>query len=94
MKILTKAGYIDSVALFFELSDEQLENIRSIKEYPLSTLFFDELSISKGDNAHIYHLCNNGTLLNIQEYIKNLLKEYKSVSWWDREIRGFKITRR
>ncbi len=95
MKILTKTGYIDAVALFFELSDEQLEQVRNNKDYYQSREVLEVLNKSKGDNAHFFGISNtNGSLLNIQDFVKNLLTEYKSVSWWDKNIEEFKIVRR
>ena len=91
MRILTRNGYIDSVALYFELTDEQLDRIRNENKYFNDHRFVQECLHSKGDNAHFYCLCNNGEQLNIRLYIKDLLKEYKTVSWWDKEMQEFKI---
>ena len=95
MKILTEFGYIDAVALFFELSDEQLEQIRNDKSYYLNKDILEQFNKSKGDNAHFFGISNtNGHRLKIQSYFSMLLKEYKSVSWWDKDNEEFRIVRR
>ena len=94
MKILTRNGYIDGVALFFELSDEQLERVKQDKLYCMDAEFTKLCVKSKGDNAHIYHLCNSAEPLNIQDFIKDLLKQYKTVSWMDKDNDRFEIIRR
>ena len=95
MKILTKDGYIDAVALFFELSDEQLDSISKNPDYYLSKGLLEEYNKSKGDNAHFFGISSAlGDFSLIYKYLKKLLKEYKSVSWWDKNIEEFKIVRR
>jgi len=94
MRILTKAGYIDGAALMFEITDSQLNRIKGQKDYYLDQSFMDEAKNSKGDNAHIIMLFNNGSPTWIYKNIKTLLTNYKTVSWWDKEQKQFKITRR
>ena len=95
MKILTKQGYIDAVALFFELSDEQLEYISKDQNYYHSRKLLEEFNNAKGDNAHFFGITNTSAEpLKIESYYKELLKVYKSISWWDRENKEFKIIRR
>lgn len=94
MKILTKNGYIDAVALFFELTDAQLKEIENNKNYYLDKDKLDEYNDSRGDNAHFFGITNSTEHLNIHDYISDLLQDYKSVSWWDRDIEKFKEIRR
>ena len=84
MRIYTEAGYTDSAALFFEVSDELLEKIRSDINYCLDIENVVKLFNAKGDNAHIFRLLNvNGA--DINEHLATLLKDYKTVSWWNRD---------
>ena len=95
MKILTEAGYIDAVAVFFELTDEQLETIKNNKQYYLNKELLKEFTSAKGDNAHFYGIMNtNGHLTIMYQHIKKLKKQYKTISWWDRDIENFVIIRR
>ncbi|MBM3245607.1 MAG: hypothetical protein FJZ15_07460 [Candidatus Omnitrophica bacterium] len=94
MKILTRNGFIDAVALFFEVTDEQLERIKNNKDYYLSRELLEEFNKSKGDNVHFFGASNSGEPLKIQDYFKELLKDYKSVSWWDKDMDTFQIIRR
>ncbi len=94
MKILTEIGYIDAVGVFLELTDEQLDIIQKNKFYFQDKELTDILSKSKGDNAHFVGACNNGEHSLINKHIKMLLNDYKTVSWWDKEMTDFKIRRR
>jgi hypothetical protein len=94
MKILTKNGYIDSVAIFFELTDEQLERVKNDKNYYQQKEILEEFNKSNGDNAHIFGLCNDGDFSLIYSNLKELLKTYKTVSWWDKDMNEFKINGR
>ncbi len=96
MKILTRSGeYIDAMAVFFELTDEQLEAISKNNVFYLDRELLETLSKAKGDNAHFFGLFNtNGHLLNIHGYFKNLLETYKTISWWDKDLNKFQMIRR
>lgn len=93
MRVLGKDGYLPGVALFFEVNDEQLHKIRLNSQYYLDKDFLNELLASKGDNAHIYGLYSdrNNRFIDIYKHFKQLLKDYKSVSWWDKKEKQFKI---
>ncbi len=93
MRILTEGGYIDSVALFFELNDEQLEKVRNNKDYYQSREVLESLNKSEGENAHFFGICNNNKnrAYLIQDNLKTLLKQYKTVSWWDKDMNKFYI---
>ena len=95
MKILTEQGYIDAVGLFFELTDEQLEHVKCHKHYYMDEELVKKYNASKGDNAHFVGVMNNNgnnSLLN--KHLHLLLKDYKSVSWWNRDMTEFHIKRR
>jgi hypothetical protein len=94
MKIITDTGYVDAVGFFFELTDEQLEQIKNNKDYYLDKKLTQEFTASSGDNAHFVGTCNNGEGSIIRKNISMLLKDYKTVSWWDKDMQEFKITRR
>ncbi len=93
MKILTKQGYIKSVALFWELDDAQLKRIQTDNRFMFDNAFLEGCVNSTGPNAHIYHLCNQEGKLEISEHIKMLLRTYASVSWWDKKTKEFHIVR-
>lgn len=84
---------MDWVALFYELTDEQLEKVRNNKDFYFDNDFLKECNYAKGNNAFFYCLCSNGEQEFINKYLKLLLKEYKTVSWWDRKIEKFKLTK-
>ena len=94
MRILTNQGYVDSVGVFFELSDEQLEIIKKDRLYFYDKRLYEEFNKSKGENAHFYCVWNSGDSSVIYKNIKSLLKEYKTVSWWDQQMSIFKIIKR
>jgi hypothetical protein len=94
VKILTDQGYVEAVGVFFELDDEQLDLVRNDKDYYLNKKLIKEFNESKGDNVHFVGLCNNGEGSLIYTNMKRLLNDYKSVSWWDKDMLEFKIERR
>jgi hypothetical protein len=94
VRIITEEGYINAVALFFELDDVQLQKIKNDREYYKDSIFLDLCYSAKGNNAHFYHLCKNEDSSIIKKHIKLLLKDYATVSWWDKGMKEFKITRR
>jgi len=94
MRILTDIGYVDAVGLFFELTDEQLEIVKADKDYYLNKKLTNEFTQTKGDNAHFVGACNNGEGSLIKKNITMLLKDYKTVSWWDKDMNEFKLVRR
>jgi hypothetical protein len=91
--MLTKTGYIDGAAQFFELNDEQLDYIRNNSKYYLDADKVKEFINAKGDNAHFFGLFNNNKsdAHLIYKNLKVLLKDYKTVSWWDKDMNEFKI---
>jgi hypothetical protein len=94
MKILTETGYVNAVGVFFELTDAQLEIVKNNKNYYLNKKLLEEFNRAKGDNAHFCGACNNGERSLIYRNMKIVLKDYKTVSWWDKDMTEFKITRR
>lgn len=94
MRILTEAGYIDAVALFFELSDEQLEKVAKDKDYYQSRERLEEFNNAKGNNAHFFGIAVSNKQVDIRSYIPDLLKQYDTVSWWDKDMNEFHLIRR
>lgn len=101
MRILTKDGYLDGVGLLFELTDEQLKRVRMNPAYYTDPSFVNECYAAKGSNAHLFNLSVDSRFMDkvkayqeIYKKFKQLLKEYKTVSWWDKKEETFKITRR
>lgn len=94
MRILSKDGYIDAVGLFFELNDEQLELAKNNRDYFMNEALMEDFKNGTGDNAHFIGVCNNGDNSLITKNINLLLKDYKTVSWWDKDMTEFKIRRR
>ena len=94
MRILTKKGYIDAVGLFYELDDKQLEMVRLDRLYFYDKELVNEFNRSSGKNAHFFAIFNNGDKGLIYKHLRLLLKDYKTISWWDKTISGFKLLRR
>ena len=91
MKILSNEGYLDAVAMFFELNDKQFERTQTDKNFIFDLDFLTECNYAKGDNALFYCVYNNGDDHDlIQRHLEKLLKEYKTISWWDRNREKFK----
>lgn len=98
MRILTKDGYIAQVGLLFELTDAQLIIIQANPRYYLDHEFLKSCYDAKGNNAHLFSLGVDDRLPNDKSEIfkkfEQLLGEYESVSWWNREESKFFIKRR
>lgn len=96
MRVLGKDGYLPGVALFLELTDTQLEKVKGDRDYFFDEVFLGECLASKGEHAHIFGIYSDkdNRFKVIYKHYKMLLKDYKSVSWWDKERKEFKITRR
>ena len=96
MRVLGKDGYIPGVALFFELTDEQLDRVSKDKDFIFKPELLKECMESKGDNCHLFGLYSdeNNRTIEIWKHLKQLLVDYKTVSWWDRDMKEFKITKK
>ena len=98
MRILTKEGYIASVGLLFELTDELLVVIRANPKFYLDPELLKKCYEAKGGNAHLFSLCVDKTLPNdpmdILRKFEQLQSEYKSVSWWNKDENKFYEKRR
>jgi hypothetical protein len=82
------------LALFFEVSDEDLKRIESDAGYIRSVENVLRLQNGTGRNAHIYSLTIKEGAPSIRWWVKELLKKYDSVSWWTVKNRRFFIRRR
>ena len=98
MRILTKDGYIAAVGLLFELTDGLLDRISKEPQFYLDKDFLKSCYDAKGDNAHLFSLGTDDRLpyelSDIFKKFEQLVNEYKSVSWWNREENKFFIKRR
>ena len=94
MIIMTDSGQIDGVGLIFELTDEQLERVKNDNKYLFDKEFLKSCYTAKGDNAHVFFLCNQGDSRRIMKNLYRLAHRFKTVSWWDREIDKFYLIRR
>lgn len=83
----------EGAALFFEVDDSTLGEIRSDADYFLKRDLVDRCFSGCGRNAHLYLLINGGDTKEIFKKLRFLLEEYDSVSWWTREHRKFYIRR-
>lgn len=81
------------MAVFFEITDEQLERVKNNKDYYKDKEILEEFNLSKGNNAHFFGLSSVGDFNLIYSNITELLKTYKTVSWWNKEMNEFKIKR-
>lgn len=93
MKALGGDGYIDGVALFFELFDWQIKLLSEDKKWLYDQDFIQLCFRSKGNHAHIYALYNGGDSKRILKQLRFLLKTYKTVSFYDPQF-NFHIYRR
>jgi len=93
MRILTNQGYVEAVGVFFELTAEQLELVKKDSLYFMNKELIKGFSQSRGNNAHFIGACNNGAGSLINKYITAMLKDYKTVSWWDKDMKDFVIKR-
>lgn len=84
----------DGLCLYYELSDTLLGRIREDGLYYRDEAFTQELFKSSGDNCHIILLINNGDTGRILRHLKRLLREYKTVSFWNRQQQRFRICSR
>jgi len=93
MRVIAKDGYIPGFAIFYELTDEQLERVRNNKDLLTIPKSMNEFKESKGDNAHFFGLVSDtqDRFRIIYRQAKMLLKNYKTISWWDREQDKFII---
>jgi hypothetical protein len=92
MRLLTDKGYIDNVAIILELTDTQLETVKNDRHYYLNTPLVKDLMKARGDNAHICGLfCTDNVIFKLKRLAED---NYKTVSWWDKDMQEFKITRR
>ena len=71
-----------NLCLYYELTDEQLKSATNDFFYFKDNEFQVECCTAQGDNAHIFCLILNERR-NIRPYVRELLKRYKTVSWWN-----------
>lgn len=72
----------NNLCLFMEVTDNELEFIKNNRKYYFNEDFVKSCQISKGRNAHICLLYINRKT-NIKSWIHKLLRDYKTVSWWN-----------
>lgn len=93
MKVFNKDGMIEDFALLLEVDDEQFKEVKARGNYYHNHEFMREVETTPGNHIVITYLNINKGMRLILERIKELLKEYDSVSWWDRGHNKF-YTRR
>ncbi len=83
MRIFTEgnSSNADGVALMYELSDENLELVKTNSEYYLDRKIVKELMADTGQNAHFFLLVKKSKGKSFRKYVEELKKEYKTVSW-------------
>lgn len=84
MRIFTEgpSNNADGVALMYELSDENLEIVKTKSDYFLDRVLVKKLMADKGRNAHFFLLVKNSKGKSFRKYVDELRGEYKTVSWW------------
>jgi hypothetical protein len=80
----------DGLCLYLEVTDEQLARIRSDAFYYRDEVFLQELENTKGENCHVVGIYGNGVFSKILYHHRELLKKYKSVTWWNKNKNKFK----
>jgi hypothetical protein len=94
VKIITEDGILKDFALLYEIDNDTLELIRSDKDYFSNPDKVKILTTSNGNNALIIMLqCRQGVGIILRR-LRDLLKEYESVSWYNREHKQFRTIRR
>jgi len=80
----------DSMAAFFELTDEQAERVSKDTNFHLDGKFAQECINAKGDNCVITLLiCRTEGTKDIFKGLKSLRSRYKTVSFWNRKHKRF-----
>lgn len=80
MKMMTEHGVYHDFAMFLEITDEQIAKLEANPKLTEDMAFMVELVKAKGDNIHVVQLTLNKDI-DILGYVKEFLKEYKTVSW-------------
>ncbi len=93
MKVLTRDEMFDEFALILEVDDDMYNIISSSPLYYRDEELLKQAHLNPGDNAIILSLQVNSDLKIIVRKLNKLLREYKTVSWYDRENKQF-FTRR
>lgn len=83
----------NSLALFFELSDESVRDIEGNSSYCYNKDLMVKYLNETGDNCHIYHLVSRNGIKGYKKYFKELLNKYKTVSYWDYNMNKFRSWR-
>jgi len=94
MRILTNDGDVDGVALILTVGDEELQKISVDPRYCYDRDFVQHCFYMDGKHAHIFTLFNNGDTKRILRHLRDLIRQYDSVSWWDQGHKTFRIMRR
>jgi hypothetical protein len=81
----------DGVAIFYEVEDETLEAIKRNPEYYADLEFVQRCFKERGRNAHLYLLINDRDTREVIRNLRELMKEFKTVSWWTVEHKKFYI---
>ncbi len=78
------------VATFLEVTDDQLDRIRSDKNYYTDEEFAKEVFNSVGRNAVItLVVCRNRNIRDLLRGLAELRRKYKTVTFWNRKHKKF-----
>ena len=86
MKIFNMENHelLNNFNMILELTDIELAFIQEHRDQFYTIEWMTKLQQSKGNNAHIIQLTLNDDV-SIQKAIDRLLKQYDSVSWYNRD---------
>lgn len=93
MKMLGKEGYVEDSVMVLEVTEEDLEIIKKGVDFVYDKTFCKKVYNSSGNHAHVI-MIRTSSYSVISKGIETLLKDFESVSWWNKEQTKFCIKRR
>lgn len=93
MRIVTEDAILDRGAIILEVDDDALKRIQNDADYYLDTKFMHKITDQHGHNVVVTFLNIDDDVRILRKRLKDLLRKYKTVSWWSREHKKF-YTRR
>jgi len=83
----------EMLVLYFEVDDLQLDRIRTDKKWVEDKEFVAECERSRGVHAHVFKLIGDNSRGKIIQYLKHGIKDYDTVSWWNKKMTRMYIRR-
>ena len=83
----------DNYAVFVSITDESLEKIKQNNKIFSDEGFMKRILLEEGDNIHILFLKCPGRKSMVRNYIRSLLKQFKTISWVSNNLTKFSILR-